>query len=294
MNAQLSTTSRQALQTAETTSPNRAVMDTGASAPARADDTRCPQPARSTPGNAINDGIVPERIADNSASPIELLRTILRYAPRDYIPVCAPFGRVALGLVGPANRFECMYDPLRAMLSDPVIVGYHVDSDTESSGSVTSAIATTAGVLSQCRVARQKWDTDPDQSGADEALTTVTWAPEDLNAHGVSFELTTTGFGAAVTDASLTARFTLPAGNAGGVWWHFARRVTGLPKCVPSRAFLSTPIASGEGLTATASFAVTGLTSGNLMKQTVSAMSVASPYFIEYAEYMLRNYYERL
>jgi hypothetical protein len=238
--------------------------------------------------------VCPERIAEVTAAPIELLRTILKYGPKDYIPVATAFGSVSLGLVGPATRFEAMYDPLRALLSDPYIAGYHVDSDTESGGSITSALATTAGVISQARVARMKFDTDPDQAGADEALVTVTWAPEDLNAHGVALEMTTTGLGPAVTDANMTARFTLPSGQTGGVWWHFARRVSSLPKCVPSRAFLSTPIASGEGMTATASFATTGLTSGNLMKQTVSAISPASPYFVDYAEFMLRNFYERL
>lgn len=233
-----------------------------------------------------------------NADIFKLMALLRRYAPKGPIATAAPFGDVSLGLIAPGEMFDVPYDPLTAMLADPALATYLVASATESGGSMTATIAHSAQNQSLVRAFRVAYDTDPDQSGMYNALETVTWNPEQRNGVINTTEDPTSGVVvvAEVSDTAITARVTLPPTKQGGYYLHTSYRTTSLPKTLPMRAVISagaTPAGDDVNLIATmdAAFATTGLTSGSVVHKTVSVIAPGSPYFEEYVDYMLRNYY---
>jgi len=230
-----------------------------------------------------------------------IIRDILRHVPRGPIPTVGNFAALQLGLVSPGTHFDVPYCPLRALLNDPGTAAYLVASATESGGSMTATIAHAAANWSYARTLRIAYDTDPDSSGLYNALETITFNPEQLNGLLNVTEDPTTGVTvvAEQTNASITARVTLPPTTNGGFYLHLNYRTTSLPKTIPMRGCIVTgTTVAGDDTNLTSvmdiACATTGMTSGSLVHKTASVIAPGSPYFEEYVGYMLRNYYERL
>lgn len=232
-------------------------------------------------------------------SEMDIYEAILRSVPQKNMPTKVAFGDLTFGLVTPAKTFDCIYDPLRGMISDPLITEYITDVDPESSGGITSSLAASPGYSFKVRAIRLRYDTDPDQSGADDALETVTYNPEYKNTELAGAVQTTTTSELNIGDvtATNTFKFRLPATKTGGVYLHFASREDTLAACVPDRAMISSFVASpGELIAAQRTIApVTSLlVSSSAIRKTSSVLSPGLPDWEEYAVNMLSLFYRPL
>jgi len=188
------------------------------------------------------------------------------------------------------------------LLADSQMTEYLTISGTESNAAIDVSIVATAGNAYGVRAVRCKYDTDPDGSGANNALETITYSPADQNDTGAQLsEAPTATFVvtiASVTDATNSARFSVPTEQEGTFYFNLARRSTSLPKTVPMTALVATSTTVSGSVEVYTQRKVqcvtTGLTSGSLMHKDVDAIAAASPFFEEYATELLERFYKPL
>jgi hypothetical protein len=157
-----------------------------------------------------------------------------------WVPIFLPYGGVELWNLAPGRVFDRPHNPLEWLRTSVPILNELRVVATQSldvgTTNVTATIIPISTERSEMHVVRLHMQWPAERGPIPNGLITITWSPVGLNKQLVDFDGTDMHLIDPTTDSGLTCRFSMRSGAEGGIYVHFARRVTNLAMNVPEKA----------------------------------------------------------